>query len=228
MQTRPSWLTTSRALALAIAAYALLVALFEATNLDLWTEDHFYDFTARQWLVDRGAPLPKLIFYNAPKFGLIAFGLYLLAVAVGLKPSRNWTRRDALYLLGCMAAVPIAVAIGKKLTGVCCPWELARYGGAHEHRTLLGSLRAAHDCQCYPAGHASGGFGLLALAFAGRRRTLSIGLAAGWTMGLYQMLRGAHFLSHTIGSMMLGLILTLALAILFNIPDVRESESWPH
>ena len=61
----------------------------------------------------------------------------------------------------------------------------------------------------FPAGHASGGFALMSLAgLATTRRCrlalLTVGLAAGWWMGLYQMFRGDHYLSHTLVSMLLG------------------------
>lgn len=55
----------------------------------------------------------------------------------------------------------------------------------------------------FPAGHASGGFVLLSLAgLASTRRgriiCLAIGLAVGSTMGIYQMLKEAHYFSHTL------------------------------
>lgn len=212
----PAPRATKKLLALTLLAYAGIVLLFEAASLDLWTQDWFFDFSASRWLVARHAFLPKLIFYNAPKAALILFGAYLLAVVAGWIAPRNWTRRESVYLLACLAAVPIAVALGKKFTGVCCPWELARYGGPHDHRSLLEAIRAGLHCQCYPAGHASGGFALLGLAFAGKNRSAALGLAAGWTMGLYQMARGAHFLSHTLGSMMIGFIVAIFLALLFG------------
>lgn len=39
---------------------------------------------------------------------------------------------------------------------------------------------------------------------------LSWALGLGWTMGLYQMLKGAHFFSHTLATMILAWILCQA------------------
>ena len=62
---------------------------------------------------------------------------------------------------------------------------------------------------CFPAGHASGGFALLALGWLSDRRAWRIagtgtGLAAGSVMAAYQMAKGAHFLSHSLATLALG------------------------
>ena len=46
-------------------------------------------------------------------------------------------------------------------------------------------------------------------------------MTAGWVMGIYQMLKGAHFLSHTIVTMLIALIIVQVLAWLLRIhkPD---------
>ena len=67
---------------------------------------------------------------------------------------------------------------------------------------------------CFPAGHASGGFALLGLVAArGTRRwrngILALGLGLGWWMGGYQMLKGAHYLSHTLTTMIVAWLVVL-------------------
>jgi membrane-associated PAP2 superfamily phosphatase len=62
---------------------------------------------------------------------------------------------------------------------------------------------------CLPAGHASGGFGLLGFVWIRRSRRwriawLTVALVAGWSMGLVQMLNGSHYLSHTMVTMLLA------------------------
>ena len=63
---------------------------------------------------------------------------------------------------------------------------------------------------CFPAGHASAGYAWVALYFfflarrpAWRWRGLAIGLIAGAVFGIAQQLRGAHFFSHDLWTLMI-------------------------
>jgi hypothetical protein len=49
-------------------------ALFQFTELDLWVQDHFYDFQTRAWLVDKKAGFPRMVFYTGPKVVIIRWG----------------------------------------------------------------------------------------------------------------------------------------------------------
>ena len=85
----------------------------------------------------------------------------------------------------------------------------------------------------FPAGHASGGFALVALAgLAATRRSrriaLAIGLALGTMMGIYQMLKGAHYLSHTLITALFCWIVFLTYRrLLPSFPPHRGSQSLP-
>lgn len=86
---------------------------------------------------------------------------------------------------------------------------------------------SAAQGHCWPAGHASGGFALLAfrlLAGDPQRRRLVTGLAlgAGWWMGGYQMLKGAHFISHTLVTLSLSVAIA-AIAERFFALDHGEA-----
>ena len=57
---KPRLSLIDRSLWPAIAALAGFFLLFEFTSIDLWVQDWFYDFSAKAWLVDDKAPLPRL------------------------------------------------------------------------------------------------------------------------------------------------------------------------
>ncbi len=218
---------------LALLAVALVV--FETTNLDLALQDHFYDFTRHRWLIDAKAPLPRFFFYNLPKVLLILFGLTLIALTLGPARWRNrfrlhapHHRRAMIALLATLASGPALIALGKATTNTFCPAEVHRYGGDVPYVRALECFppgeKPARRGRCFPAGHASGGFSLLALAaFASTRRQqlicILIGLTYGWTMGLYQMLKGAHYLSHTVVTMLLIWIIFLLWHRLLRLPQ---------
>ena len=173
-----------------VGLLAATLVLYEFTPLDLRLQDLLYDFTNRRWLVDARDPVWRVLFYTGPKQVIVVFGLALLALALG----------------------PSLTAIGKEYSNVFCPSEIRRYGGDVRYVKLCEPFpaddRPARRGHCFPAGHCSGGFALLGLAWLRPTRrwragAIALGLGVGWIMGLYQMFKGAHYLSHTVTTMLL-------------------------
>jgi membrane-associated PAP2 superfamily phosphatase len=195
-----------------------LFAVFEFTDLDLLVQDRFFDFATGTWMVDATAPLPRALFYNGPKYLIILLGLTVLTLALGPAAWRNrWglDRRRLWAVFLAIGIVPALIGQMKGSTNVYCPYEIRRYGGDVPYVKVLErhptNDRPERCGRCFPAGHASGGFALFALAglFATRRSQLVglvVGQALGWWMGAYQMLKGAHYLSHTLITMVLAWI----------------------
>jgi membrane-associated PAP2 superfamily phosphatase len=214
------------ALFLTFTLLAGSLALFQFSDLDVRLQDQFFDFDRGAWLVDRNAKLPRLLFYTGPKVVIIALGTGLLLAA--LAPRRwkpvwltpPWPTRRITGFLACLVAVPALIGLLKAYSDVYCPWDLQRYGGGQPFHHLFDPVPppGKPDCgRCFPAGHASGGFALMALALLlegprARRAGLALGLITGWTMGIYQMLKGAHFLSHTIATMFIAAIIIQIIA----------------
>lgn len=219
-----------RTLWAAIGVLLASLAVFELTGVDLWIQDFFYNAATGRWLVDGAAYWPRMFFYQGAKGVIIAFGVGVLVLACG---PRRWRdafrvpadgRRDLWIVFLTLASVPSLIGYAKATTNVFCPSEIERYGGSVPYVKVFEPYpegrRPQKQGRCFPAGHASGGFALLALAGLGRTRRgrwlgASIGLAAGWWMGLYQMLKGAHYLSHTVVTMLVAWILFLTWRALF-------------
>lgn len=207
------------------------LAVFELTGVDLWLQDFFYNPAAHRWLVDPAWYWPRMIFYQGAKGVIIAFGVGMLVVAAG---PRRWRaffgvpadgRKDLWIAFLTLASVPALIGYGKATTNVFCPYDIERYGGDVPYVRVFERYpegrRPERQGRCFPAGHASGGFALLALAGLGRTRRgrwlgAGIGLLAGWWMGLYQMLKGAHYLSHTVVTMLVAWIVFLCWRALFD------------
>ncbi|WP_446892432.1 phosphatase PAP2 family protein [Acinetobacter sp. NS4_7] len=92
------------------------------------------------------------------------------------------------------------IAILKSQSAHACPWDMA----VATTQGILWELSATAG-HCFPGGHASSGFALLVGYFIYRttrpKRAYFFLLAAlilGFAMGWAQMMRGAHFLSHTL------------------------------
>lgn len=103
-----------------------------------------------------------------------------------------------------------------------CPWDLALCGGDLPYFPLFSSLPVGVQAgACFPAGHPSGGFALMAFYFAFRQikpqfaiGMLWLGLVFGLAMGFSQVMRGAHFLSHVLWS---GWVVWVSLVVLYLI-----------
>jgi membrane-associated PAP2 superfamily phosphatase len=211
MTFRPAGL--DRTLWPAVLLFAAAFGLFEFTNIDLWLQDHFYNATTRRWLVDEDNALGRLIFYNGPKALIIPTAVAVLVLALG--PARwrdklRFARRDLWVALLVLVTVPALAGWGKSVSNAFCPSEIRRYGGDVPYVKLCepypANDRPERRGHCFPAGHASGGFALLGLMWLRRTRAwkmggLALGLGLGWWMGGYQMLKGAHYLSHTVTTM---------------------------
>lgn len=136
---------------------------------------------------------------------LVIAGFLLTFIIAPLKPQR----RLLLFLALSLTQAPAVVSGLKPITNKHCPWDLVEFGGFLPYTRLLESTPPGlKPGNCFPAGHATTGFVLMAFYFAGRARRqprlaragLAAGLVAGMVLGMGRMLQGAHFLSHTLWS----------------------------
>ena len=200
-----------------LAGFVCAVLLENITAADRAVQDIF--FIQGHWLITKAdqARLKDLA-YTGPKvvIGIIGGVCLVIALLSFLRPTlraRLGAWSSFFLLLGCsILCVPLVAPGLKVVTGVHGPLDLIPYGGEHPYIGLIsqvlqhGAVGTGRD---FPAGHASGGFALMALWAMPTRRVwrvlgLGIGLAAGWSMGIYQMARGEHFLSHTLATMFLA------------------------
>lgn len=198
-----------RTLIPSIALLALVFGVCEATGIDLWLQDHFYNFATHRWLVDSDATFPRAVFYVGAKKLVRYTGYLLLAAALFYKqlPFLKIPRRGLWVAVLTLCTAPAIVGFGKNTTNTCTPSAIRRYGGYLPYVKVIECYpendRPTERERAFPAGHASGGFALLALAglsttARGRALGLATGLTLGTVMGGYQMLRGAHYLVDTL------------------------------
>lgn len=217
---RPSVLFPALALAALAGFFGLHGTGGEA--VDFRVQSWFWD--GQDWLIPKDAGWFHQLAYTGPKVLLYLFGVWLLwgVAAPGLAPA--WLgRRRAAYLFVSMAITVLLCTQLREITGMATPRQLAMYGADRgvPHLLLFDAKPAGYPSSAFPAGHASGGFALLALAFAWesaatRRRGVWIGLAYGGAMGLYQIARGEHFLSHTLATAAIAWLVAAGLARLLR------------
>ncbi|MBI0426523.1 PAP2 family lipid A phosphatase [Psychrobacter sp. NG27] len=218
---------------LCVTIMATLV--FEHSQLDIRISKLFY--TNGHWLLEKGAQPYAFIFYDLPKALLILLAVYLIVVLIikyrqplpDLASKQRKTIdpflipllvREIGYLLIILAIVPATIATLKGVTHISCPNDLVMFNGDLPYLNLWQNIVAATPARCFPAAHASAGFSLYGLAFLPtlrkyRYQIFTAVMVLGWTMGLYKMLFGDHFFSHTLVSMLLSLTIACALASFF-------------
>jgi membrane-associated PAP2 superfamily phosphatase len=206
-----------------ITAFFLIVAffLFELTNIDIFIQSYFYDNLADEWLLShQKGSLSDILFYSGIKkviiiFGICIFLLYLYSFRESAIKLREYRNGLLLVWLN-MALIPAIIGFLKASTNVPCPCDSTYFGGNYHYIRVLDLMpqEISKKFQCYPAGHASGGFALMSLFFLFKTEknkiiALIFALVIGWSMGIYKMLMGHHYLSHTVITMILSWLLIL-------------------
>jgi membrane-associated PAP2 superfamily phosphatase len=231
--TGSGWLAPLRrpAVWVPLALLPVMLVALEPMGIDLMLQDWLW---SGHWLASRDDPALRLLLYRMPRWSFTLAGIFLFAAAIAgtrVPLLRPWRRR-LFYVALCIALVPALAGSLKSVTDVHCPSQLVRYDGDQPYDgfvlKLAGAIPTTTRGRCFPAGHASGGFALLSLGWIARRRTWRLagwgcGLLAGGVTGGYQMVVGAHFLSHTLATMLLAMAVTAWLAAIIRpartIPD---------
>ncbi|MGN7724675.1 phosphatase PAP2 family protein [Luteimonas sp. 22616] len=203
------------------ALWQLLVPLaaFVAANVvllqfggDRWIAGHLYLWEGGHWALKDNPVTSTLIHQGGKRLSALAWlGVVACALIAWRRPAwRTWCK-PLLYLALAVLLSTSIVAWMKSWTHVDCPWDLVGFGGTRSYHDLLAALPAhAPPGRCFPAGHASAGYAWLALFFflgdtrpSLRWKGFAVGLGAGVVFGIAQQLRGAHFASHDLWTLML-------------------------
>lgn len=197
---------------IALAMYLSAMVWLTAGGGDFAIADRVYAMQGDAWPL-RDDSFIQTWLHKGGKY--LSLGLWLLFAALTAtvlrRPAWRAWRWPMIALLSSVLLSTALVALIKHSLPMFCPWDLQRYGGAHAYVGLLqpwpaGVARNA----CFPAAHAGTGFAWIALYFfllrvhrAWRWYGLALGLVMGVVFATAQELRGAHFLSHDLTTLML-------------------------
>lgn len=214
LSRRPLWLYDL--IVIVIAGLALLA--WDFSGADLWAvrqvagPDGFP--WRRHWLMS------DVLHQGGRVAGWIVFAVLVVGIWRPLpfaralpKAVRVWW---VLATLVCASVIPLLKA--RSLTS--CPWDLIEFGGKAQYVShWLRGVTDGGPGRCFPSGHASAAFAFLSGWFALRlyapraaRWWLAGVLAAGVLFGGAQMLRGAHYPSHTLWTGWICLVLCAVLS----------------
>ena len=226
-QTSAFWLR-SGVWTLAFALFMMLI--YPTFDLDFHLSNLFFDAQQQRFTL-RGHPILNVWLHTGIKWVMVCVALVSLALAISahwlvkLKPYQS----ALFWIFIGMVLSTSAVAILKHDSMHACPWDLTIYGGDSPFFDLFKNPPAGTKSGgCFPAGHPSGGFALMAFYFAFRQyrarfagAMLWLGILMGLAMGLVQIIRGAHFLSHVLWS---GWVVWLTLLLLYGLwtPKIKS------
>ncbi|MCB5184957.1 phosphatase PAP2 family protein [Methylobacillus gramineus] len=204
----------------------LLLFLEHFTEMDLQLEDWFFDkhlndFPWRNaWFAtDFAHEWLKSIIINS---GLLMLALVIIDRVYRIRQISDFVRYRLQLIALSSVLVPAVIRGLKRHSALSCPWEIERYGGHLPYLKMFDHIPVGwHAGHCFPAGHASTGLWLASIAVFwlphNPRKAAWVfigGLSIGLSMGWIQQMRGAHFLSHTLWSgwvaIMVIFLLTLA------------------
>lgn len=224
---RPGFLLRHLAPALLIAC---LLLVLETTPLDTTVSAWFFDAGAGAFPLRYNSAI-EIITHQWAKLLVIVVACCVIAmyalsfVLEDLKPQR----RLLLFLALALTLAPLSVALFKAASVRHCPWNLQEFGGFAPHLSLFSAAPPGLPAgRCFPAGHASTGFCLMAFYFVGRaqhrplhaRLGLAGGILAGLTLGAFRIAQGAHFVSHVLWS---GVVCWTVIVVLFGLTVERGS-----
>lgn len=208
------------------------VVYFGISDIDMLVQDYFYNFTTHKWILPWSLQPYKFIFYDGAKRFLILFAILLLIFSIIFRKKTviQKYKRGIIIIILSAIFVPSIVGVIKNNTNMPCPKNELRYGGIYQKTAVWEKYPTDFvkpKMKCWPAGHASGGFALMSLFFLFKRNRnrfmgLGLGLFVGWSTGLYKMIIGDHFLSHTTITMILAWLIILIIAEIMKFRVVNN------
>jgi membrane-associated PAP2 superfamily phosphatase len=213
-----------------LLALVTSIIFFALTNTDLYIQDMFFNKDTHMWILDSDLQPYRFIFYDGIKKFLIVVGVLFLIALVFFRKKDLIKRYQKGILVVVLSSILVPVIVGglKKSTNMPCPKNEIHYGGRMIRtavwETYQEPYKSMNKIACWPAGHASGGFALLSLIFLFKSKkmktfALVLALGVGWSMGLYKMLVGDHFLSHTVITMILAYLIVLIVAKVVKVDN---------
>ncbi|MDP5141146.1 phosphatase PAP2 family protein [Rheinheimera baltica] len=227
-------------LPLLLLMYIAAMLLLDAGGGDVWLAAKLYNLQGQQWLLQDHWLTEQVLHKGARTLNYVFCSVVLLLTLYRLVHYKKYpakARRYAALSLSLIFSFAL-VAYLKSITNIACPWDLAMFGGTEPYYHLLQARPAnLRHIQCFPAGHASVGYAWVALYFfikqtASRWRYagLAAGVFTGVVLGINQQIRGAHFLSHDVTTLLLCLLCAKICFMLFapTRRPVEETASQIH
>ncbi len=205
--------------------FLLMVGIvFEYSDFDVWWISHFYNEQSRSWPF-RGHWLFDTVIHDWGRyFDIFAVVTWLMVFLLtwGYRPFKKH-KKIMLYVLAASAAGPLIVGAGKHTTHIYTPWDLDIFSGTLPYIRLFDPVpKGLPIGEAFPAGHAAGGYAFFSLYFLllhlgspYKNHGFLFALSLGLFFGIGQQVRGAHFPSHDLFTLVICWYSALIIYYLF-------------
>lgn len=212
-----------------------VILVFEFTNFDLDFQMLFYNPETKTWFLSKTNHLLDLIFYSGFKKLFIIFSsiVVLITIFSFFKKIDLLERyKKGLVVISLAFILVPSLAYFKNVTNVPCPVDIVEFGGTAPDIKVLEFYPKDYvqekKQRCWPAGHATMGFSLMALYFlfkTSRNKNIALvfGIMVGVLTGGYKILIGDHFLSHTLVTMILAWLVILLINKFVNKLSIKKT-----
>jgi membrane-associated PAP2 superfamily phosphatase len=184
----------------------------EYSGLDRVFVSQFYDVQHQQWIFKRHWFLEDVMHVGGKNLAVGMAVMILLAwLASFVHAPLHPFRRQLLFLLLASLSGPAIVSLLKTVTHISTPWGLDIFGGSKPYIRVFDAVpEDMPPGRAFPGGHSSGGFAFFSFYFLAlycypryRWQAILVPLLVGGSFALTQWLRGAHFPSHDLFSLVI-------------------------
>jgi len=191
-------------LALPCLLMLILAMAVELTPMDRWISDLFFDSARQTFPLNQHFLLKQVLHDWGRNVAYLTALVTLLAWVCSWIFKYPRVRAPLQFIFLSMLVSTANIALMKYTSDIHCPNNLLEYGGSFLTIEIF-DFGDPHQAagRCWPSGHASTGFCLLALFYAARsyapqwaRTSLWLALLLGFSFSLAQTARGVHFFSH--------------------------------
>lgn len=202
----------------------VIAIFFEYSGLDIWWVSKFFDFDEGLWPFKHHLLFSAVIHKGGQWFvKFMALAWCIIFSLTYFHARFTPLRKILIFFLLATVTGPVLVSICKQFTHIYTPWDLTFFQGEQPYIRILDTVPAGSPVgHAFPAGHASGGYAFLSFYFLmlnfrspHRLYGLLFGLSIGLIFGLGQQIRGAHFPSHDLFSLVVCWYASLSTYLLF-------------
>ena len=208
-----------------------LAVLSEYSGLDVLIESYFFNSQTGSWPYKSLFITKEILHTGGRDLVVLLAGFNGLAIIMSFfVNSMRPYRKHLFFVLIASVTGPLIVGILKNTTHIYTPWSLKIFGGDKPYIRIFDAVPFASSVgHAFPGGHSSGGFALISVYFAllamnnkyqyyGMVMPLMLGIC----FSITQEIRGAHFLSHDLFSLVICWVSSLVWSIIFYSDSLRE------